>query len=115
MNKHALFRFDLSFNQIIDDGVKIKLNQNQLLRFFYIDVNFIAFFTHYKNDNIVKKYESHSFIKSLFILTKDNIYYLNCSLIFSFLKRNIHLNLFYGHQIERFLTECNLFDFILNT
>jgi internalin A len=112
LNYIDLFRFDLSFNRISLADEKIDLSKNEFLRYFFIDICFIKHFSDFNNSIIVKQYESVRFIKSLFILTKDNISFFDCKLTFNFIKRNIHFNLFYSHQVERFISICQLSDFV---
>jgi Leucine-rich repeat (LRR) protein len=112
-NKKDLFRLDLSFNKIdsFDYSGKIDLSKCELLKYVNLDVQLIGYLEEFTNVIIAKRNEAFTFIKSLFILTKNDLNFIDCKLIFNYLKRNIHLNLFFNDQIDRFLLTCNLDDF----
>ena len=107
-NNQDLSRIDLSFNSIKTTDSKIDLSNNDFLLFFYIDTSLLNQLAEFKNIRMSTK--NHAFIKSLYIITKNDVNFIDCKLIFSLLKRNIHLNMFYAHQIERFIKNCKLRD-----
>ena len=47
-----------------------------------------------------------TFLESFYIITVDNLTYLNCSFTLNYLKHNINLNLFYKEQVDLFLSKC---------
>jgi internalin A len=108
-NKKDLFRIDLSFNQIESFNlIEFNISKHPNLKFIYIDTNFKDYFSIFNNDIVAKRNEAFTFIKSLFILTKNELTFFDCKLIFNYLKKNIHFNLFYNDQIDRFLATCTL-------
>ena len=47
------------------------------------------------------------FLKSIQIITMDNLDYVDCELAFKLIKLNVHFNLHYDFQVYNFESKCN--------
>ncbi len=99
---------DLSFNKIqlnqMREFFKIGPNLTTIL----IDLNLIELFDKVENERCIKQNEFIKFYKSLFIVTKNQLDFVDCQLQLKYLKKMILLNLFYSFQIQNFLSNCKL-------
>ena len=73
---------------------------------FFIDIQMIKYFLEIINSRHIKLNSNLKYYESINLITKDNLNYFDCLQTFSFLKRNIHLNLYYYNQITQFLISC---------
>jgi Leucine-rich repeat (LRR) protein len=104
-----LERLNVSFNKInlslMTEGKEIINGIANKLKKAFIDKNMILVFDKKVNNNL-KKRNVYTFLYSMFIVTEDDLEYLNCLKTIDFLKRNVHLNLYYYDQIDNFLIKC---------
>ncbi len=107
-NLTQLIALDLSFN-----SAKTNYSYNHMynLDHVLVNTNTINAFINFKNKRL-DIYNKH-FLDAVFIITTDDLSFLNCSLTLDFIKRNIHLNLFYNEQISNFLINCKNLDLII--
>ena len=109
-----LIKFDASFIKNIEINAQSVTKEN--LNLIFIDETKINSIQNITNQRILmNKNIEYSFIyyKSLFVLIKNDLNYVNCYIQIELVKRNkIHLNLYYPFQVENFLNICqNYFDF----
>ena len=105
-----LFRLDISFNKrlIRFDSIENILNSS-ILRQLFIDKSLIKYLNKSLNQRVAKiKSDHYLFLLSFHVNINDDLEYLNCQLSIDFIRRNIHLNLFYQEQLKRFLKFCNV-------
>ncbi len=57
-------------------------------------------------DNFFRNIKQVKWIKARFLITIDDLDYLDCDLTLHFIKRNLYLNLFYYDQIDLFFSKC---------
>jgi Leucine-rich repeat (LRR) protein len=78
-------------------------NFNQI----YIFDEKVDYFSDVYNLRRAKKYH---LLQSVFLITTNNLYYLNCLETIDFMRRNYHLNLFYHEQAHNFFHQCEYLD-----
>jgi Leucine-rich repeat (LRR) protein len=105
---------NLKFLNISFNNVNLSLTNESLYRLTnlkkaFIDKKLIVLFDKMVNKNI-KKRNVYTFLYSIFIVTEDDLDFHNCSLTLDFIKRNVHLNLYYWNQIDSFLDKCGRID-----
>jgi hypothetical protein len=49
---------------------------------------------------------AYKFLTSFFIILKNDITHVNCSLTLDFIKRNVHFNLYFIDQANLFFNNC---------
>ena len=59
-----------------------------------------------RNERVVRTKNRYTFYKSLFLITDDDLEACDCRLTLDYMKRRIHLNLFYYRQTDLFLDKC---------
>ena len=77
------------------------------LRTVLIDLNIIDLFKMNVNDRNVRNIPGYlKFYKSLFIIIKNQLDFVDCELQLNYSKRRIHLNLLDSDQIKTFISIC---------
>ena len=72
----------------------------------FIDWKLVNYFSNILNYRIKKETFNMKFILSLNIVTNNDLYYGSCNLKLDLLKKNVHLNLYYRNQIDKFIENC---------
>ena len=103
-----LERYDVSFNRHIQ--LASKLNKLNDTKFVSTDTNLIWLFYDSRNMLTCTEKAQYIYCESMFILTRNDLNYINCEETILFLKKNIHFNLFYFEQIDLFLSICSSMD-----
>ena len=113
LNIQLIFKFsklitlDISNNPIENfDLNKINLPDN--LIYIFLSNKSLSLF-----DKLINKRKHKNrkmFNVPLFLILTDNVEFCDCEIILDYAKRNIFLNLFYFHQLDRFLTKCHLME-----
>ena len=96
----------MSLNNLTFNSNETFKNDLTQLESVWINKNMIRMFDVTKNE---KKQDSHHFAeyyKSLFLVTEDDLLDLDFYLTLDFMKRRIHLNLYFYEQIFLFLDRC---------
>ena len=57
-----------------------------------------------------RQISSFSFFSTFFLITEDELSFLECGITLNFAKRNILLNLYFYQQIDHFLDKCKHLD-----
>ena len=63
-----------------------------------------------RNERIARKTVHDIHLKSMYIVTSDNLTYLDCFETIEYLRRGIHLNLFFNEQVNNWLEKCESLD-----
>jgi internalin A len=99
---------DLSFNRIKSFNTTEIKNIGKQLTTILIDADSIELFKNIKNDRILKKNTIYTFYKSLNIITKSQLDFVDCQLQLKYLKNMIQLNMLYSFQIENIFSNCKI-------
>ena len=108
LSNNNLSKIDYSNNQIKNGKIMEKINQK--LQVLFLDKKSINYFSKVKNDRFVMSKGNVMFLKSISIILNDDLNFIDFDIQLEFLKRNIHLNLYYHHQIERFISFTSISD-----
>jgi hypothetical protein len=110
LNNQDIKKIDISFNQIELINFDLDKKLGQYLESISIDPSAIKWFTNFRNDRIIKKTDLYLIYKTLYLILKSKLNYVDCKLQIDLSKKNILLNLFYPKQIDNFFTICKNFD-----
>jgi hypothetical protein len=109
---HFLEKLSISFNSI-ESTQEISFDALTDLRKVFLDKKQTHFFEKRRNNKIVErkaKNKFYKFLHALFLVTEDDLSFLDCTLTLDFMKRNIHFNLFYYEQVDWFFERCHHMD-----
>ena len=84
---------------------------NKRLERIFIDKESMKYFSKIINERTEYSKGNYKFLKSLNIITKDDSNFIDFHVQLDYLKRNIHLNLLYYHQIERLVSLTMILEF----
>ncbi len=108
LNMNGLIKLNMSYNQIEYGEIANRIDN--LIEIGFIDKESIKFYEKVRNERVVRRVGNSLFLKAYFVLIQSDLNFLSCTTQFELLKRNIHLNLFYSFQIDRFFNSCKLSD-----
>ena len=108
-SNYNLVSFDFSRNQIKNGTFIYDLNKR--LERIFIDKESMKYFSKIINERTEYSKGNYKFLKSLNIITKDDSNFIDFHVQLDYLKRNIHLNLLYYHQIERLVSLTSILEF----
>ena len=109
-----LYALSLSFNNITSIQ-NISFDRLINLEQVFMDKPLIGLFDKRTNRRIVKKKaKKYTFLRSLFLIIEQELDYHDCDQTLEFIKRNIHLNLFYYNQTDSFFAKCRRMDLQLD-
>ena len=100
-----LEKIEIDHNPIVSHRSKFKIVNK--LKYAFINLDDAMIFNQYNNQRL-KKRAFFSFFESFYIITNDNLNYLNCNLTISYLRKNVLFNLYYHYQIDQFISTCKL-------
>ena len=104
-----LNKIDFSNNPINNRNYIEKISQR--LEIVFLDKESIKYFSKTKNQRSEYSKGNYKFIKSLNIIIKDQLEFIDFMVQIEFLRRNIHLNLYHQEQIERFIALTSILEF----
>ncbi len=98
----------ISFNSLNTSFKNEYLPPKNTIRI-YLDVSQIPLFSHIVNKRVfmVKNGKRYTFLYSLYLILENEPETVDCLLTLDFIKRNVHFNLYFDHQVERFQRECH--------
>ena len=112
-NLSKLIQLRLSFNNV-NSIQNVSFERDKINVVVFIDKSQIFLFEKRKNHKIIKKKSKYIFLRSLFVVIEQELEYHDCDQTLAFIKRNIHLNLFYFDQVDSFFDKCRRMDLDLD-
>jgi Leucine-rich repeat (LRR) protein len=113
-NFTKLERFSIGFNNIssIQNVTFDRMDKFTLVSIDKIQIDMFkaSKLTNYKVDKRKEKNKVYKFLKGVFLVTEEDLEFVDCQLTLSFMRRNIHFNLFYNQQVDLFMEKCRRMD-----
>ncbi len=76
----------------------------------YLDQDLIGMFDQPVNFRVNKNKNKYTFLTTLYLITENDLEFIDCDLTLDYIERNIHLNLFFDFQVSLFLEKCRFKD-----
>jgi hypothetical protein len=105
-----LTRVDMSFNDNLTSFFSISEMSEIEQVFLNLEIFKNIFDDKLINKRIAKQTIHDTHLKTLFVVTSDDLEYLECFETIDYLRRGVHLNLYYDKQVYRWIEECRPLD-----